>query len=225
MLYHAINMSAERNRQGLMYVQRQLGIPADGQWGPQTKEAFDRLVGAGKEPSNSEHMQPPATHEVAKKQPTKTVGQIPQDDYESIVEVYGFPGTNLAMFQCPYPLRLAWEPSTVITKFTCHKLCIPDLTSIFQDIINLYGSLGRVKAARMDLFGGCYAMRDMRGSNNISRHSWGIAVDLDPDQNGLFAKKPPATMPDDVIDIFQKHGWKSGGRAWGRDYMHFQRTL
>jgi hypothetical protein len=65
----------------------------------------------------------------------------------------------------------------------------------------------------------------MRGGHAWSRHAWGIAIDLDPDRNGLHAPWPiSATMPEPVIRIFEKHGWKSYARSLGRDAMHFQAT-
>lgn len=154
------------------------------------------------------------------------VSGIPKDDEASIRAVYGPPGdSRLTTFDLPYPMRIAWDTDTVVRKATCHELCKDDLISILGGILNHYGHLDNVKRHRMDLFGGIYNYRKMRGGTSWSRHAWGIAIDIDPDRNGLNTAWPgSATMPEEVIRIFEKHGWKSYARSMGRDAMHFQRT-
>jgi hypothetical protein len=31
-------------------------------------------------------------------------------------------------------------------------------------------------------------------------------------------------MPVEAVEVFERAGWKSGARAWGKDAMHFQAT-
>ena len=72
----------------------------------------------------------------------------------------------------------------------------------------------------------------MRRGTSLSRHSWGIAIDLNPDENTMqtpwkaerIGQPGWATMPQEAIAVFEKHGWKSGAHAWGKDAMHFQAT-
>lgn len=146
-----------------------------------------------------------------------------------IIKKYGAPDDDgsdyLVTINLPYPMRLAWDLKTSITKMRVHRLVATQVRNIFTDILTHYG-LEQIRALGIDLFGGCFAFRKMRGGNDYSRHSWGIAIDLDPARNGLkqtsktaqFAK--PQYKP--MIDIFYKHGFISLGRAKNYDWMHFE---
>jgi hypothetical protein len=148
---------------------------------------------------------------------------------KQIIAKYGKPDDDgsdyLVTIQLPYPMRLAWDTDTVVTKMRCHRLVANRFVAIFNDLFAHYG-LAELKRLGIDLFGGCFSFRKMRGGNDYSRHSWGIAIDLDPARNGLkqssktaqFAKAEYKPM----IDIFYKHGFVSLGRERDFDFMHFE---
>lgn len=141
---------------------------------------------------------------------------------------YGVPSKNptyLVTLKLPYPMRLAWDKNVKVNKMQCHRLVHDKLSNIFNDILAHYG-YEKIVELGIDLFGGCFNFRTMRGGSEPSRHSWGIAIDLDPERNKLketsktarFAR--PEYKP--MIDIFYKHGFLSLGREKNYDWMHFE---
>jgi hypothetical protein len=126
---------------------------------------------------------------------------------------------------CPYPLRIAWDTDTTTTRVRCHRLIADKLLAVFNDILSHYGS-ARIKELGIDLFGGCFNFRRMRGGSSWSKHAWGIAIDLDPARNTLKETKRTARFarPEykPMIDIFYKHGFISLGVEKDYDWMHFE---
>jgi hypothetical protein len=143
---------------------------------------------------------------------------------------YGEPGdiSNLTQINLPYPMTIAWDKKHSISKLQCHKGVADQLRLIFQEILDTYG-LDEIKKLGIDLYGGCYNYRKMRGGNEWSRHSWGIAIDLDPERNKLkeTSKTARFARPEykKMIDIFYKHGFESLGIEKNYDWMHFQAAI
>lgn len=145
------------------------------------------------------------------------------------ISKYGTPNQTgsgyLVMIDLPYPMRLAWDKKTTVKRLSCHKLIADRLKKVFEDILMHYRH-DKIKELGIDLFGGCFNFRAMRGGSEYSKHAWGIAVDLDPERNLLketsktarFAR--PEYKP--MIDIFYKHGFISLGREKNYDWMHFE---
>ena len=147
---------------------------------------------------------------------------------KQIIQIYGQPnqqGSYLTTIQLPYPMRLAWDKNVKVNTMRCHKLVAQNFTNVFNDLLNHYG-LAKIQELGIDLFGGCFNFRAMRGGSDYSRHSWGIAIDLDPERNQLketsktarFAR--PEYKP--MIDIFYKHGFVNLGVEKNYDWMHFE---
>ena len=146
---------------------------------------------------------------------------------EKIISLFGQPGDvdNLRKITLPYPMRIAWDTSKTVNTMQCHYIVSPQLHSIFFDILKQYG-VNDIKKLGIDLFGGCYNFRQMRGGKDWSTHSWGIAIDLDPSRNPLKATNKTAQFAKPeykpMIDIFYEHGWYSLGVEKNYDWMHFQ---
>lgn len=125
----------------------------------------------------------------------------------------------------PYPMRLAWDKNKTVKKMQCNKLVAEKFKSIFKELLDHYG-LNELQRLEIDLFGGCFNYRLMRNGSKLSRHSWGVAIDLSPEKNGLktpvsksqFAGKEYNKM----FEIFEKHGFINLGKTIGYDTMHFE---
>lgn len=144
-----------------------------------------------------------------------------------IKKKYGTPGdvSNLVIIPLPYRMRIAWDLKSSVKAIQCHKLIAPNLINVFHDLLSHYG-YDLIKELGIDLFGGCYNFRKMRGGNSWSRHSWAIAVDLDPERNSLNTPWAQAQFSkpeyEFMIDTFYKHGFMSLGKEKGFDGMHFE---
>lgn len=139
---------------------------------------------------------------------------------------YGEPGDkNLVSITLPFALKIAWDLDTKVKRMKCHKLVAVKLQRIFAELLAEYG-YEKIVELGIDIFGGCYNYRKMRGGNDWSRHAWAIALDFDPERNGLNTKwsdcqlAKPEYKP--MIDIFYRNGFVNQGIEKGFDGMHFE---
>ena len=149
---------------------------------------------------------------------------------KEIIKKYGKPnqqGSYLTTIKLPYPMRLAWDKNTKVTTMRCHKLVANDFVNVFEEILEHYG-YEKIVELGIDLFGGCFNFRQMRGGSDYSRHSWGIAIDLDPERNQLKESKKTARFarPEykPMIDIFYKYGFIGLGVEKDYDWMHWEKS-
>jgi len=146
-----------------------------------------------------------------------------------IVKKYGTPNETglgyLTTIQLPYPMKLAWDLDTKVSRMSCHKLAAEKFLDVFNDLLAEYG-MAEIERLGIDLFGGCFNYRKMRGGSSWSKHAWGIAVDLDPARNKLkeTAKTARFARPEyqKMMDVFYKNGFINLGIEKGYDFMHFE---
>jgi hypothetical protein len=131
----------------------------------------------------------------------------------------------LTMIKLPYPMRLSWDKSKKVTRMKVNKHVKDNFLNVFNELLQHYGYDELVRL-EIDVFGGCFNYRLMRGGSKLSRHSWGVAIDLNPEKNGLnthvsksqFAGKEYNKM----MEIFEKNGFINLGKVILRDTMHFE---
>ncbi len=115
----------------------------------------------------------------------------------------------------PFPIPLSWDTSQKVTTIRCHKLVAPLVEDVFKRIA-AQGLKSTVKT-----YGGCYVYRPKRGQVKPSTHSWGIAIDLNPNTNAMGTA---GDIDPRLVELFEGSGFVWGGR-WagkGKDPMHFQ---
>jgi hypothetical protein len=131
----------------------------------------------------------------------------------------------LVWIDLPYPMRIAWDRNKKIKRFQCHKLIATRLLNVFNELLAHYG-YNTIVELGIDLYGGCFNYRLMRGGSELSTHSWAIAIDLDPDRNLLHESSKTARFARPeykmMIDIFYQNGFINLGVEKNYDYMHFQ---
>lgn len=162
------------------------------------------------------------------------VTSFPDPDYHSMVAYYGRPGDESQLVRCPfpYPMRLYTRSAPAnVRSHRCHHKVKASLEAVLELILETFGKDG-IREHGLDVFGGIYNNRSVRHGRAKSKHAWGVAIDLNPNENRNRQKWHPAktnepgwaNMPVEAVECFESFGWKSGGRAWGRDAMHFQAT-
>lgn len=145
-----------------------------------------------------------------------------ENDVESF---YGRVGENQVSCKLPYDMVIAWDPSKTIKSFQCHRMVKDSFERIFTRTLQHYG-LDEIKRLRLNYFGGCLNVRKMRGGSRWSMHSWGIAIDIDPERNSLHSNKKTATLAKPEYDKFWQFVYDEGMISLGIerdfDWMHFQ---
>jgi hypothetical protein len=142
---------------------------------------------------------------------------------------YGAPGyaveRQLVYVECPWTLRLAWAPATTLRRFRMHAKCADATSKVLAKVLATYGE-AEIKRLRLDLFGGSYNLRRMRGGTSWSMHAFGCAIDWDPTRNGLTTRAPAASLSHAEYvpwwEAWEAVGATSLGRARNYDWMHVQ---
>ena len=106
----------------------------------------------------------------------------------------------------------------ILGDVTCHRLLLPQLRAALRDVQRQ----GLAHAIHPEQFAGCYSPRFISSNpdGRLSHHSWGVAVDLNAQENGFGTK---ADLDMRVVEIFEdRWGFTWGGRWVVPDGMHFE---
>jgi len=146
--------------------------------------------------------------------------------YNDIADYYGPAGSNLETFEIPYPLRLAWDVEQTVTRITMNTRCKYSVLRVFEQQAKAYSETDR-RDLGLDLYGGSFNLRKMRGGSRLSTHAYGCALDFNPLENPLRATSTTATFAeqpeyDAWWRIWEAAGWVSLGREKNYDWMHVQ---
>lgn len=201
------------------------GLPVDGMADEVVVTAL-RKSSSRVDPETSaavEHRAPPEAEIQKIALASPTINAWPRQS--GVPAFYGAVGTRQARVEVPFDFYLSWAKSTRVKTITLHEKVAASASRVLQTIAATYSAAER-KALGLDLFGGSLNVRRMRGGSSWSMHSWGIAIDFDPERNQLKWGAPRARLSHDDAQAFLKaweaEGWLSLGRARNYDFMHVQ---
>ncbi|MDF1596085.1 MAG: M15 family metallopeptidase [Acidimicrobiia bacterium] len=125
-------------------------------------------------------------------------------------------------------IEQAWKDANIVNvtlpllgPFRCHRVVVPYLRSAIDELIN-EGLWAHIDRQDFQIAGGCYNPRLIRGGDKggaVSRHTWGIAIDINPNDNPYGGR---IGMDPDIAAIFQKWGFAWGGGWTYTDGGHFE---
>ena len=149
------------------------------------------------------------------------------------------------------------DGNSMVGEMVCHVTIADDLLQIFKELyqanypiekmrlIEHYG--GDDEASMLDNNTSCFNQRNITAGGRVSKHSYGLAVDINPKYNpyykvkasGKVSIKPEssgdyldreADFPYKIVRgdlcyrLFKQHGFHWGGEwASGKDYQHFEK--
>ncbi len=151
-----------------------------------------------------------------------------------------------------------FDQETQVGEIVCNKAIAQDLVEIFFELYCAGYEIDKIRLVDeynadddlscADNNTSCFNFRQVYGSNNLSKHALGLAIDINPFQNpyvtypnGVERISPPGSEPyadrnsgldhmiteDDLCyQLFAEHGFTWGGH-WKtlKDYQHFQKPL
>uniref|UniRef100_UPI001C943360 peptidoglycan-binding protein n=1 Tax=Puniceibacterium confluentis TaxID=1958944 RepID=UPI001C943360 len=142
-----------------------------------------------------------------------------------VPEHFGAVGENQTTIEVPFDMVLAWDTSHPLRRMTLHRQVAGSALAVLNRVAEIY-SEREIRDLGLHLFGGSLNVRRMRGGSSYSMHSWGIAIDFDPQRNQLSWNRPRARLSQEDAEPFwtawENEGWVSLGRSRNFDWMHVQ---
>lgn len=135
---------------------------------------------------------------------------------------YGNPFTDQKAFEDKWMVLyiLPEKIHKAINALPLHIYMNKDITDLFEFVLNELITAGLHTEIRT--FDGCFNVRRQRGSSLISRHSWGVALDLNAGWNKLHK---PSTWTEGFLNVWRNAGWICGADFHTRkDPMHYELT-
>ncbi|MNX72120.1 hypothetical protein D3C86_1034610 [compost metagenome] len=185
----------------------------DGIWGPKTQRAYNQLSTILILPADAE----PA----ANVWPMQTQAALNRFYGTALAEH----NPNLVTYAIPYPFKLAWDTTLTVAQITTHYKVKDSILRVLHQVLEHYG-LEDIDRLHLNLYGGCFQYRKTRNGTTLSTHSWGIALDFDPERNQLKWGRDKAAFAGPEYEawwqFWEKEGWVSLGRTRNYDWMHVQ---
>jgi len=208
----------------IQYLAKEKGIDfgkIDGYWGPQTEYAYSELLCFEKEEDFSTWRDTMEYQNMKK-------SQWPKQNEDDLRAFYGEVGENQVYLDLPYKMKLSWNKNQTVTRIQIHKKVAKSCEAVLTKVLLHYGEK-EIARLGLNIFGGCLNVRKMRGGSKYSTHSWGVALDFDPENNKLAWGRDQAKFShpdyDKWWEFWEEECWVSLGRQRNFDWMHVQAAV
>ncbi|MBL9115746.1 MAG: M15 family metallopeptidase [Verrucomicrobiaceae bacterium] len=129
------------------------------------------------------------------------------------------------------------KKNLVTVDFLGHKLSFNQCNGAAAALKKVAADLAEVLKKKPGLkphlenLGGTYNWRKVAGTSRLSAHSYGISIDLNTDlgaywqwekKQALAEMKKRLAYPQEIVKVFEKHGFIWGGKWYYYDLMHFE---
>ena len=155
---------------------------------------------------------------------------------------------NLALLTLPFSSFSGTEETG---QLLVHRALAEDVQGIFKELFLMRFPIEKMvpivaydwddEASMQDNNTSSFNYRPIMGTERLSNHSWGFAVDINPRTNPYFARDGKVyplgatydtnamgaiTSEGPVVALFKRYGWDWGG-DWTsvKDYQHFEKVL
>lgn len=133
-------------------------------------------------------------------------------------------------------------------KIVCNKYIADDLKNIFEELFEIRFPIYSVlpisefdwdddKSCSANNTS-CFNYRTVMGTDKLSDHAKGMAIDINPRQNpwvhprvgnlpqgSEYKLRRKGTITKNIVEIFEKYGFKWGGNWKNPDYQHFYKSI
>jgi hypothetical protein len=124
-----------------------------------------------------------------------------------------------------------WLPQHFDNKVRLNVTTINGIDKKFKAVSDELDALPQEFMKYLENPGGTFNWRTIAGTSRISTHSFGMTVDIHvahsnywrndtPDANGIYKYKN--SIPMEIVEVFEKHGFIWGGKWYHYDTMHFE---
>lgn len=132
----------------------------------------------------------------------------------------------------PHLVSLAWLPKTLANKTWGHSIRITSVNGVDEHLRAVSAEIDalpeKIKRAAYPI-AGTYNCRAVADTGQPSPHSYGIAIDLNTAFSDYWYWRSHGgpmlyrnRMPEEIVAIFEKHGFIWGGKWYHFDTMHFE---
>lgn len=140
-----------------------------------------------------------------------------------LIERYGNPIIHTHEFESKWMIMYVLSDNIhkAIPVFPAHIYMNKDIVEPFENTCNYLIEKGLHREIKT--WDGCFNVRAQRGTTTaISRHSFGIALDINASWNALYGT---VNWSEEFLNVWRNTGWICGADFHSRiDGMHFERT-